>query len=97
MAELGIGYRYSLRKTAPKLFWEARYNYLEIKFRAGDAATVAKGIKEQRVWSPELGGPPWAEKLVDLMNRAAAKAGIDLEAASAKAADDPKVAVQPEP
>ena len=76
----------SLRKNAPELFWEARYNWWEIQLRLGKAAEVANGIKQFGVWHAELGGPPWAQRLRDLMRRAAEKAGINLEAAPAPAA-----------
>lgn len=67
----------ALRTSAPELFWEARYNWLEIQHRKGESAEVAKAIRQDRVWYPGLGGPEWSEKLVELYGRAAEAAGLD--------------------
>ncbi len=67
----------ALRTSAPELFWEARYNWLEIQHRKGESAEVAKAIRQDRVWYPELGGAQWSEKFVELYGRAAEAAGLD--------------------
>ncbi len=59
-----------LRKRAPQQYWEARYNWLNLKLRAGQAAEVKTGLTQERVWSPALGGPPWKDLLEGLLWRA---------------------------
>jgi tetratricopeptide (TPR) repeat protein len=69
----------ALRTSAPELFWEARYNWLSIQLRKGESAEVAKAVRQDRVWYPDLGGPAWSDKFVDLHRRAAEAAGLDPE------------------
>lgn len=53
----------AMKKRAPQLYWEARYNWLALHARLGKAAEVESAIRQERVWFPDLGGPPWQEKL----------------------------------
>ena len=53
----------SLPQRAPERYWEARYNWLALALRLGDAADVERAITQERIWRPELGGPPWNERL----------------------------------
>ncbi|MBI5763507.1 MAG: tetratricopeptide repeat protein [Planctomycetes bacterium] len=60
----------TLRDIAPQIYWEARYQWLLHQVRHGKAADVIKAIEAERAWFPELGGPPWQGKLVELMETA---------------------------
>ena len=60
----------TLRKRAPERYWEARYHWLTLLLRAGKAAEVEHAIQQDQVWHPNLGGPPWQEKLLSLRNEA---------------------------
>ncbi len=60
----------TLRKRAPRTYWEARYNWLALALRQGRAADVAQAITQERVWYPRLGGPPWKAKLETLLHEA---------------------------
>lgn len=82
----------ALRKKSPKLFWEARYNWLALMFREGEAKKVENAIRQDKVWYPSLGGAPWKEKLEALHQEVADKLGISL--AEMPAADEPG---QPKP
>ena len=64
-----------IRKHAPQRFWEARYNWLALTFRLGNAADVQKAISQERIWTPELGGEPWKSKLEALLAEAEAALG----------------------
>jgi TolA-binding protein len=64
----------TLRARAPEHYWEARYHWLALLLREGHAADVAKAIQQDRVWNPNLGGPPWQEKLEALHQQAAEQA-----------------------
>ncbi|MFH1746336.1 MAG: tetratricopeptide repeat protein [Planctomycetota bacterium] len=66
----------SLRKRAPERFWEARYNWLMLLLRAGNAADVESAIKQELVWYPDLGGPPWQAKLLELRKQARVALGL---------------------
>ncbi|MFO0840226.1 MAG: hypothetical protein U1D55_17090 [Phycisphaerae bacterium] len=68
-----------IRTAAPQRYWEARYYWLTLTLREGRSADVAAAIRQDSVWNPELGGPPWGDKLREL----AAKAGATLPSASA--------------
>lgn len=59
-----------LRDAAPQQYYEARYHWLRHQLRQGKAAEVAKGIKAEQVWFPELGGPPWQGRLLGLLEEA---------------------------
>jgi hypothetical protein len=60
----------ALRSAAPERYWEARYHYLELMLRGGEAAAVENAIRQERVWYPELGGRGWEAKLNALYERA---------------------------
>lgn len=70
----------TLRTKAPSRFWEARYHWLALTLRGGAAGDVEKAIKQDRVWFPDLGGPPWKERLEELYRAAAEKAGVTADA-----------------
>ncbi|HPF39888.1 MAG TPA: tetratricopeptide repeat protein [Phycisphaerae bacterium] len=59
-----------LRTNAPRVYWEARYNWLKHQLRHGKAAEVVAGIESERAWAPRLGGPPWQGQLMDLLAKA---------------------------
>lgn len=63
-----------LRGRAPQLYWEARYHWLRLALRLGQAADVAQAIAQEEVWNPDLGGPPWREKLTALRDEARQRA-----------------------
>jgi TolA-binding protein len=73
-----------LRERAPARFWEARYQWLALLLRAGQAADVAHAIAQERIWHPELGGSPWRERLLALEEAARAQAGAEVGGAAAK-------------
>jgi tetratricopeptide (TPR) repeat protein len=62
----------ALRERAPDAYWEARYHWLEHQLRRGHAADVLKAIDTEKAWYPDLGGPPWQAKFLDLAKRAEA-------------------------
>jgi tetratricopeptide (TPR) repeat protein len=64
----------ALRQRAPQVFWEAQYNYLALLLRSGDAGTVKQAIRQQSIWFPDLGGPPWQERLRQLLTEAETRA-----------------------
>jgi len=61
-----------LRDHAPEQYWEARYHWLRWQFDAGRRAEVARGIEAERAWFPDLGGPPWRERLLALIRECGA-------------------------
>jgi hypothetical protein len=63
----------TIRRRAPKRFWEARYNWLALLLRTGRPADVDQAISQEMVWYPELGGPPWKQKLLELRDQARTK------------------------
>jgi len=65
----------TLRESAPDRYWEARYHFLSLLLREGQAAQVEAAIRQEGVWYPELGGPAWHERLEGLRRQAAAAAG----------------------
>ena len=65
----------ALRKRAPERYWEARYHWLALLLRQGRAADVDQAIQQDAVWYPDLGGPPWRDKLLDLRRQARATLG----------------------
>ncbi|MCG8406049.1 MAG: tetratricopeptide repeat protein [Phycisphaerales bacterium] len=67
----------SLRTTAPAHYWEARYHWLKHQLRHGHAAAVVKGIESEKAWRPDLGGPPWQGRLLDLAEQAQARVEAD--------------------
>lgn len=79
----------ALRKKSPKLFWEARYNWLAVMFREGETIKVENAIRQDKVWYPGLGGSPWKEKLEALHQKAADKLGINLVETPADEAAEP--------
>lgn len=64
-----------LRDRSPEVYWEARYHWLRHQLRRGRAPDVVKGIETERVWYPDLGGPPWQGRLLSLAREA--EAGIE--------------------
>lgn len=62
-----------LRTKAPERYWEARWQLLRLTLKLGNAAEVEKAIRQERVWFPDLGGPPWKDRLDALYTEAAAK------------------------
>ncbi len=63
-----------LRGRAPQLYWEARYHWLRLAVRLGQAADVMQAIAQEEIWHPDLGGPPWREKLGALREEARQRA-----------------------
>ncbi len=59
-----------LRERSPAVYWEARYSWLTHQLRHGRAADVWKGIESEKAWYPDLGGPPWQSRLLELANKA---------------------------
>ncbi len=60
----------SLLETAPSEYWQARYHWLKHQLRRGRAAEVLSGIESERAWHPDLGGPPWQNRLLLLAEEA---------------------------
>jgi len=61
----------SLRRRAPGHYWEARYHWLKHQLRhPGRAAEVLRGIESEKAWYPDLGGPPWQGRLLQLAEQA---------------------------
>jgi tetratricopeptide (TPR) repeat protein len=69
----------AIRKRAPERYWEARFNWLDLALRLGQAADVDKAIAQERVWYPDLGGAPWKEKLEALYLKAREIQGLPPE------------------
>jgi hypothetical protein len=61
-----------LRQRSPERYWEARYNWLALLLRQGQAAEVEQAITQEQVWYPDLGGAEWREKLLKLQEQARA-------------------------
>lgn len=66
----------TLRKRAPQRYWEARYNWLTLALRLGRNAEVETAIFQESRWYPDLGGPPWNEKLSALYTQAGGKRAL---------------------
>lgn len=64
----------ALRERAPQRYWEARYHLLKLLMMEGRAAEVEAAIRSERVWFPELGGPPWRRRLNELYDEALRRA-----------------------
>ena len=62
----------TLRGYAPQVYWEARYQWLSHQLRHGRAGDVIKAVEAERAWFPELGGPPWQGRLMELVEKARA-------------------------
>lgn len=60
----------ALRESNPALYWQARYCWLRHQMRRGRAKDVARGIANDRAWYPDLGGPPWQARLIELHDEA---------------------------
>jgi len=60
----------SLRETTPAAYWEARYHWLAFQLTHGRAALVLEGIESEQAWYPDLGGPPWQGRLLNLAEEA---------------------------
>ena len=65
----------AIRTRAPERYWEARYNWLALALRLGNAADVETAITQERVWFPDLGGASWQAKLERLLDEARAAQG----------------------
>lgn len=74
-----------LREQAPQRYWEARYHWLALTQRLGDTETVRKVLKELRIWTPELGGPPWKGRLEALWEEIGGESAPAEDAAAAEA------------
>lgn len=61
-----------LRSRAPARYWEARCEFLSLLLREGRGDEVARAIQQERAWIPDLGGPPWSERLERLAIEAGA-------------------------
>lgn len=59
-----------LRQRSPTVYWEARYYWLSHQLRHSRAAEVWKGIDSEKAWFPDLGGPPWQGRLLELAAKA---------------------------
>jgi len=59
-----------IRERAPERYWEARYNWLALTLRLGNAADVETAITQERIFRPDLGGAPWKTRLENLLNKA---------------------------
>ncbi|MBU0639633.1 MAG: tetratricopeptide repeat protein [Planctomycetes bacterium] len=73
----------AIRTQAPQRYWEARYHWLALALRLGQAADVEKAIRQERIWYSDLGGPPWHEKLNALYQEAAQQANVTPQTAPA--------------
>jgi hypothetical protein len=62
----------TLREHAPAEYWEARYHWLRHQLRHGHKGEVIRGIETEKVWHPDLGGPPWQARLLELAEQARA-------------------------
>ncbi|MCZ6698209.1 MAG: hypothetical protein O7D94_04680, partial [Planctomycetota bacterium] len=62
-----------LRDAWPDVYWEARFHWLSHQLRRKRAAEVVRGIESERAWFPELGGPPWQGKILELAAEARRK------------------------
>jgi len=81
----------AIRRRAPERFWEARYHWLAMLLRLGRAAEVEHAITQEQVWTPDLGGPSWREKLEDLRRAARRARGLPPDTSPAsRAADEGK-------
>jgi tetratricopeptide (TPR) repeat protein len=60
----------ALLDRAPAVYWEARYYWLSHQLRHGRAGDVWKGIESEKAWYPDLGGPPWQGRLMELAQMA---------------------------
>lgn len=63
-----------LREHTPEVYWEARFHWLRHQLRHGHAAEVVRGIETEQAWYPDLGGPPWQARLLELATKARAAA-----------------------
>lgn len=57
----------ALRSASPERYWEARAAQWALLAALGDAEGVARAIRQERAWTPELGGPPWRERIEALL------------------------------
>jgi hypothetical protein len=60
----------ALRDVNPALYWQARYCWLRHQLRRGRARDVVRGVASERAWYPDLGGPPWQARLLELHDEA---------------------------
>jgi hypothetical protein len=66
-----------LREHTPTVYWEARYHWLTHQLRHGRPEEVVRGIETERAWHPNLGGPPWQARLLELAERARTAKGAE--------------------
>ncbi|MFQ5411076.1 MAG: hypothetical protein ACE5EC_02225, partial [Phycisphaerae bacterium] len=59
-----------LVEAAPAEYWEARYHWLKHQLRHGRNTEVVMGIRSEQAWRPDLGGPPWQGRILELMEQA---------------------------
>ncbi len=67
----------TLRERAPAEYWEARYHWLKHQLRHARASEVLNGIEAEQAWYPDLGGPPWQARLLELARRARMMVGSE--------------------
>ncbi len=48
-----------LRARKPDRYWEARWNALTLMMRMDAAGDVLQAITQEKIWYPQMGGPPW--------------------------------------
>jgi tetratricopeptide (TPR) repeat protein len=60
----------SLREQRPAMYWEARYYWLRYQLQHGRGQEVVRGIATEEAWYPDLGGPPWQTRLLELADEA---------------------------
>lgn len=70
----------NIRQRAPERFWEARYHWLAQHLALGKAEEVDQAIKQEQIWYPDLGGPPWKDKLLELRRQAREQLGVGADA-----------------
>lgn len=46
----------NLRAANPEFYWDARYHFLSLVLRAGNAADVEAAIRQERLWTNDFGG-----------------------------------------
>lgn len=76
-----------LREQAPAVYWEALYHRMALMLRSGAAKEVYDAIGQQQIWHPELGGPKWQVKYLQLRAQAASAAGIKTDAPPSSTSD----------
>jgi hypothetical protein len=62
----------NLRQTAPKYYWEALVHWLTLRLQASRAEEVARRIEQEQIWFPSLGGEPFKQQIIRLLEQARA-------------------------